>query len=141
MIEILPHWFAHKRRDNMANKNYVDFSAAYKAINKTKKDLEKSEVIAIEEAAKFAAKELEKKTPISSESHQHAKDNIVYSKPTRGKPYSEVGFDKEVAWRIHFVEFGTIFQRPQPFIEKTIKDIESEVSTIIQKEMQRRMGL
>lgn len=125
----------------MTKQNYVDFSAAYKAINKTKKDLEKSEVIAIEEAAKFAAKELEKKTPVASINSDHAKNHIVYSKPTKNKPYSEVGFDKEVAWRIHFVEFGTIFQRPQPFIEKTIKDIESEVSTIIQKEMQRRMGL
>lgn len=46
------------------------------------------------------------------------KDHVVYSKPTVNKPVSEVGFDKQVAWRAHFVEFGTIKQPPQAFIQK-----------------------
>ena len=67
------------------------------------------------------------------------KDHVVYSKPTVNKPVSEVGFDKQVAWRAHFVEFGTIKQPPQAFIQKTMRDIENKVADIIQSEMMRRL--
>lgn len=122
-------------------KNYVDFSSAYKAIGKTEKQFEKAAVKAVEVAGEYASKQLKTKTPIDYDTKTHMKDHIVYSKPTVNKPVSEVGFDKQVAWRAHFVEFGTIKQPPQAFIQKTMKDIEKQVSTIIQKEMQRRMGL
>lgn len=125
----------------MANKNYVDFSAAYKAIGKNKKQFEKTAVKAVEVAGEYASKQLKTNTPIDYDTKTHMKDHIVYSKPTVNKPVSEVGFDKEVAWRAHFVEFGTIKQPPQAFIQKTMRDIEKQVSTIIQKEMQRRLGL
>jgi len=63
----------------------------------------------------------------------------VYSKPTKSKSVVEVGFDKEVAWRAYFVEYGTIKQPPQSFMQQTIKDIEKQVATIIQNEMRRRL--
>lgn len=123
----------------MAKKNYVDFSQAYKAIGKTKKQFEKAEVEALTKAGEFAAKELEKNTPVDYDTKTHMKDHVVYSKPTKSKPVVEVGFDKEVAWRAHFVEFGTIKQPPQSFMQQTIKDIENQVATIIQNEMRRRL--
>lgn len=123
----------------MTKKNYVDFSQAYKAIGKTKKQFEKAAVKAVEVAGEYASKQLKTKTPIDYNTKTHMKDHIVYSKPTMNKPVSEVGFDKEVAWRAHFVEFGTIKQPPQAFIQKTMKDIENQVATIIQNEMRRRL--
>ena len=120
-------------------KNYVDFSSAYKAIGKTEKELEKAAVKAVEVAGEYASKQLKTKTPIDYDTKTHMRDHIVYSKPTVNKPTSEVGFDKQVAWRAHFVEFGTIKQDPQPFIETTMKDIESKVADIIQNEMMRRL--
>lgn len=123
----------------MTKKNYVDFSQAYKAIGKTKKQFEKAEVDALTKAGEYAAKELKTRTPIDYDTKTHMKDHIVYSKPTANKPVSEVGFDKEVAWRVAFVEYGTIKQRPQAFIQKTMKDIENEVVVIIQNEMRRRL--
>lgn len=120
-------------------KNYVDFSSAYKAIGKTEKELEKAAVKAVEVAGEYASKQLKTKTPVDYDTKTHLKDHVVYSKPTAKKPISEVGFDKKVAWRAHFVEFGTIKQDPQPFIETTMKDIESAVADIIQNEMMRRM--
>lgn len=120
-------------------KNYVDFSSAYKAIGKTEKELEKAMIKSVEAAGEYASKQLKTKTPIDYDTKTHMKDHVVYSKPTAKKPVSEVGFDKKVAWRAHFVEFGTIKQDPQAFIQKTLNDIESKVADIIQSEMMRRM--
>lgn len=120
-------------------KNYVDFSSAYKAIGKTEKELEKSMLKAVEFAGEYASKQLKTRTPIDYNTKTHMRGHVVYSKPTAKKPVSEVGFDKEVSWRVHFVEFGTIKQPPQGFIQKTLKDIESKVADIIQSEMMRRM--
>ena len=120
-------------------KNYVDFSSAYKAIGKTEKQFEKAAVKAVEVAGEYASKQLKTKTPIDYDTKTHMRDHIVYSKPTVNKPVSEVGFDKQVAWRAHFVEFGTIKQPPQAFIQKTMRDIENKVADIIQSEMMRRL--
>ena len=120
-------------------KNYVDFSSVYKAIGKTEKQFEKAAVKAVEVAGEYASKQLKTKTPIDYDTKTHMRDHIVYSKPTVNKPVSDVGFDKQVAWRAHFVEFGTIKQDPQPFIETTMKDIENKVADIIQSEMMRRL--
>lgn len=120
-------------------KNYVDFSSVYKALGKTEKQFEKAAVKAVEVAGEYASKQLKTKTPIDYDTKTHMKDHIVYSKPTVNKPVSEVGFDKQVAWRAHFVEFGTIKQPPQAFIQKTLKDIESKVADIIQSEIMRRL--
>ena len=120
-------------------KNYVDFSSAYKAIGKTEKELEKAMIKSVEVAGEYASKQLKTQTPIDYDTKTHMKDHVVYSKPTSKKPVSEVGFDKKVAWRAHFVEFGTIKQDPQAFIQKTLQDIESKVADIIQSEMMRRM--
>lgn len=120
-------------------KNYVDFSSAYKALGKTEKQFEKAAVKAVEVAGDYASKQLKTRTPIDYDTKTHMRDHIVYSKPTVNKPVSEVGFDKQVAWRAHFVEFGTIKQPPQAFIQKTMKDIESKVADIIQSEMLRRL--
>lgn len=119
--------------------NYVDFSSAYKAIGKTEKELEKAMIKSVEAAGEYASKQLKTKTPIDYDTKTHMKDHVVYSKPTAKKPVSEVGFDKKVAWRAHFVEFGTIKQDPQAFIQKTLNDIESKVADIIQSEMMRRL--
>ena len=120
-------------------KNYVDFSSAYKAIGKTEKQIETAAVKAVEVASEYASKQLKTKTPIDHDTKTHMRDHIVYSKPTVNKPVSEVGFDKQVAWRAHFVEFGTIKQLPQAFIQKTMRDIENKVADIIQSEMMRRL--
>lgn len=120
-------------------KNYVDFSSAYKAIGKTKKQFETAAVKSVEVGGEYASRYLRVKTPVDYGTKTHMRDHIVYSKPTVNKPVSEVGFDKKVAWRAHFVEFGTIKQDPQPFIETTMKDIENKIANIIQSEMMRRM--
>ncbi|MDT2526029.1 HK97-gp10 family putative phage morphogenesis protein, partial [Enterococcus raffinosus] len=53
----------------------------------------------------------------------------------------DVGYDDEVAWRIHFVEFGSIKQPPQGIVQKTQRQIENQVTEIIANELKRRLGL
>ena len=120
-------------------KNYVDFSWAYQAIGKTKKQFKTAAAKSVEAGGAYAARYLRVKTPVDYDTKTHMRDHIVFSRPTTNNPVSEVGFDKQVAWRAHFVEFGTIRQRPQPFIKTTMKDIENKVANIIQSEMMRRL--
>ncbi|EPI2235535.1 HK97-gp10 family putative phage morphogenesis protein [Enterococcus hirae] len=42
---------------------------------------------------------------------------------------------------MHFIEFGTIKQRPKGFVQKTQKQIEKQVTQIIADEVKRRLGL
>ena len=140
MIETLPHWFAKKWRNKMSKSNYVDFKEAYKYLKNVDKRIVDAQLKSTELAAEYAAKYMKQKTPVSADNKVHAKDHIVYSKPNKNNPVAEVGFDKEVAWRVHFVEYGTIKQRPQPFMQQTMKDIESKVASIIQNEMRRRLN-
>lgn len=124
-------------------KNFVDFSQAYKKIAKTKKSAESIAVKGINIASEYAEKELKRNTPeynTATSDKVHAKDHTAIKKATKGNMSAEVGFDKEVAWRVHFVEFGTIRQRPQPFIQKTIKDVEDEVADIIQKYLREALA-
>nr|DAM42406.1 MAG TPA: type I neck protein [Caudoviricetes sp.] len=124
----------------MSKKNYVDFKSAYKYLNNVDKRIVEAQLKSTELATDYAAKHLKSKTPVSDINSDHAKEHIVYSKPNKGNPMSEVGFDKEVAWRVHFVEYGTIKHDPQPFMQQTMKDIENKVTSIIQNEMRRRLS-
>lgn len=115
-------------------KNVADYSEVFNQIKALKKNLEKAVADSINEGAAFAAKEVEKRTPVDDSrkgDRIHAKDHVIYSKATKNNPTAEVGFDKEVAWRMHFVEFGTIKQKPQPFVQRTIEDIQNDIQTII----------
>lgn len=116
------------------SKNVADFSQVFKEINKLGKNLEKAVVDAVNEGAEFAAAELAKDTPVDQSKYQDevkAKDHVTYSKATRANLNAEVGYDKEVAWRMHFVEYGTIKQKPQGFVARTMKDIEAKLQKII----------
>lgn len=122
--------------------NYADVSEVIKALQKTSKNIDLKVNKAVNEATPVAKRVLIKNTPYwdgtkyvdkkrGAYTKEHIKDHIVYSKARQGQ--AEVGFDDDVAWRAHFTNFGTIKQRPQNFIEKTIKELENEVSNIIQQ--------
>lgn len=110
---------------------YIDSSDVTKGLKKVQQSIRKAEKEALKEAANHVANELEKNTPKSKEGTDHAKNHVVKSGVKDGM--AEVGFDKDVAWRIHFIEFGTIKQRPQGFVQKTQTQVEQEVVEIITK--------
>lgn len=104
------------------------------------KALAKAEKEALEEVAKDVAEKLRSNVPKSLADSKHLKNNVVIGKADQ---YGDVkvGFSKEVSWRVHFVEFGTIYQKPQNFIENTEREIRDTVMQKVQEEITRRLGL
>lgn len=129
--------------------NYVDFSDIYKALGKLGDDVEKVANNIMDDLAPDVAKEFEKKVPYwrgdksegkrGSYMKEHARDHVTYSKAKDGQV--EIGFDDDVSWRIHFIEFGTIHQPPQHIIEKSIDALADEVQARVERELIRRLGL
>nr|DAH82278.1 MAG TPA: type I neck protein [Caudoviricetes sp.] len=129
----------------MPKENFVDFSEAYKALNKVGKNADSIVAKAINKSAEIGEQELTKRTPYwkgkkyssadQSYKKEHMQKHTTKSKATKGKHEALIGFDEEVSWRVHFTELGTIKQKPQRFIEKTMKDIEKEVESIILQAM------
>lgn len=130
----------------MSSPNYVDFSQAYKRLQNAGKNADQIVSKAINSAGEAGMQELKRNTPrfngtkYSKDGQdykkEHMRDHVVMSKASKNKHVAEVGFDDDVAWMAHFPELGTIKQRPQGFIQKTINSIESEVASIIQKALQ-----
>lgn len=127
----------------------VDNSEVYKALKNLETNVKNVENPALRKAGEYAQDKLKTNTPFwngkksagkrGSYMKEHAKNHVVMSSVKDG--LIEVGYDKEVAWRMHFIEFGTIKQRPQAMVQKTQKQIENEVTNIIASELKRRLGL
>jgi HK97 gp10 family phage protein len=120
---------------------FVDTSEAQIALKKIQKQLNKAEKRAVEEARDLIASKLKANTPVwdgkkyngsrGNYMQEHAKDHVTYSKVKDGS--AEVGYDDDVAWRVHFLEFGTVKQLPQGFVQKTQIQIEQEVIELMEK--------
>lgn len=110
-------------------------------LNAIKQNLEKIERRALEKAGEAVAERLRTNTPdISDANGKHAKNSVVVSKADQNNEV-KVGYVKDVAWRIHFVEIGTIRQKPQAFIQRTEREMQQQVMNIIQDEVKRGLGL
>ncbi|CAH2261230.1 hypothetical protein ACOSJ1_CBNAJBGD_00826 [Enterococcus faecium] len=127
----------------------IDSSEVFKALRELKTSVKRVENPALRKAASYAKTELEKNTPRwdgkksngkrGSYMQEHAKNHVVTSSVKN--ELVEVGYDKDVSWRMHFIEFGTIKQDPKGFVQKTQKQIEKQVTQIIADEVKRRLGL
>lgn len=129
--------------------NFVDFSDVYKVLGKLGDDVEKVANTIMNDLAPDVAKEFEKKVPYwtgaknegsrGAYMKEHARDHVVYTKAKDGQV--EIGFDDDVSWRIHFIEFGTIHQPPQHIIEKSLDALAEDVQARVERELIRRLGL
>lgn len=119
---------------------FADSSEAQIALKKVQKQLNKAEKRAVEEARDLIVSKLKANTPVwdgkkyngkrGNYMQKHAKDHVTYSKVKEGS--AEVGFDDDVAWRVHFIEFGTVRQLPKGFVQKTQIQIEQEVIELME---------
>lgn len=127
----------------------IDSSEVFKALRELKTSVKRVENPALRKAAAYAKPKLEQNTPIwtgkksngkrGSYMQEHAKNRVVIGPVKDGN--IDVGYDNDVAWRMHFIEFGTINQPPQGIVQKTQKQIENQVTEIIANELKRRLGL
>lgn len=69
---------------------------------------------------------------------KHMKDDIQVSGVDQFG-HVNVGFGKDTYWRVHFVELGTLNQKPNPFIERTVEGTKSDyldkISSVIRSEL------
>lgn len=127
----------------------IDSSEVFKALRELKTSVKRVENPALRKAAAYAKPKLEQNTRYwtgkkssgkrGSYMKEHAKDHVVIGSVKDGN--IDVGYDDDVAWRVHFTEFGTIKQPPQGTVQKTQKQIEDQVTEIIASELKRRLGL
>ena len=127
----------------------IDSSEVFKALRELKTSVKRVENPALRKAASYAQDKLKQNTPYwtgkksnskrGAYMQEHAKDHIVTGSVKNGE--IDVGYDDDVAWRMHFIEFGTIKQRPKGFVQKTQQQIENQVTEIITNELKRRLGL
>lgn len=84
---------------------------------------------AVKNGAKSFKEVLTYNTPVSRTEDEHLKEHIIESglKTTTGTYQVEVGYDRQVGWRVHFPNSGTVKQKPQRFIEKSRSKSESKV--------------
>lgn len=117
----------------------VDSSSAIKALKKLGSNYKKAEKKAVSDASLFVQSKLESNTPVYKDSRngKHAKDEVVKSTTKDG--YAEIGYSNEVSWRMHFIEFGTINQRPQGFVQRTQREIEKEVVKIMTNAIKKEL--
>lgn len=104
---------------------------------------------AVRNVGKSVAKKLEANTPMDSDNDNpsHLKDNVVVRmKKTKDEGYklAYVTYSgngkgqnnpKDVKWRAGFVEWGTIHQRPQGFVYKTVKQVQKDVERMLISEL------
>lgn len=116
------------------------------------RDADKEVNKALKGSAEIVKKELEKNTPkslIMHPKHPNARQNVVITNvktnKDTGSKYITVGFSgkqpADVSWRIHFIEFGTIRQKPQLFMTKTIKNTQEAVKKEIMKQLKKGLNL
>lgn len=134
----------------MANKGSGYSISGYEELLANIDKLGKEADVASRKAVKAAGIEvrdvLEKNTPKQRVIKRlHAKDHVVVSNNKRdkdtGASYVSVGYPKGIAWRVHFVEFGTIRQKPQLFITKTINETKDTVRETIASTLRKELGL
>jgi len=98
---------------------------------------------AIRAGGNILAETMSNEVPVSDVNHEHIRDNIAVSgvKRSTGIPNVEVGPNKEVAWRAHFLEFGTIKMMPNPFISRSASVSKNDVNEAIRQELKKGLGL
>lgn len=114
---------------------------------------------AVREGARVFAEDLKKNTPYETASDRswkaqrdmdklngrtsvfkHLRDDIQVSGIDH-VGHVNVGFGKDTYWRAHFVEMGTINQRPQGFIQRTIVESDENVNQAMSDVLKKGLGL
>lgn len=98
---------------------------------------------AIKQGGQILADTMYKEVSVSDINHTHIRDDIVVSevKRIKGIPHVQVGPSKETAWRAHFLEFGTIYMPPNPFMLRSVRLSKENVQAKLKSELKKGLGL
>lgn len=107
---------------------------------------------ALLKAGEVLAAELEENTPKQNErdgqidrktraGHAHMQSNVVFALDEHEEGKVLIGYTKDVAWRVHFPELGTIKQRPQGFMERTTNSSMNKAVKVLERELRKGLGM
>lgn len=123
----------------MAN-NDVDTSGIEQNLKRLAADNKKARNRALKKGAEYVRQKLEENTPKSVYAGEHMKDFTTFT-GVNSDGELRIGFDKQVSFRAHFVELGTIYQLPQAFIQRTQTETKEEFFRIVAEELRKELGL
>jgi len=98
---------------------------------------------ALKRGARILSSEMQRNAPVSTYNKKHLRDSIVISEikdDKDGKPHILVAPAKEF-WYAKFLEFGTIKQPSQPFVEPSVHNKTKEILDNIAEIMKDVMRL
>lgn len=107
---------------------------------------------ALLKAGEVLAEELEINTPkqtardgqinrTTRAGHAHLQNNVVFSLDEHEEGKVLIGYTKDVAWRAHFPELGTIKQKPQGFMERTTNSSMNKAVKVLERELRKGLGM
>lgn len=125
-----------------------DIDEVMRNLDLTQQKLNRGVNKVLKESAEPIREEIEINTPISSGKTQrygegHAIENVEITNVKGGmsdEKYVETGYNKKVSWRMYFVEFGTIYQKPQNIVQRSITAKRSEVLRIQREGLKKVLG-
>lgn len=78
----------------------------------------------------------------SSKKHPHVQDNIeVKIQKKDGEYQANIGPNKEVGYRVHFLEFGTTKMDARPFAERSLTENTDKINSVMADIIRDRLGL
>ncbi|MGG4011417.1 HK97-gp10 family putative phage morphogenesis protein [Bacillus smithii] len=137
----------------MSGQEIKGLDQVLKNLNIADKKVQKAIQGAVKKAAELFADRLGENTPresrlktggsVAEDSFKHLADDVVYSgiSNVNGTTVVKVGYGKETYWRAHFVEWGTVKQPPQHFVETTEAEIGDRILRLIEREIKGALGL
>lgn len=125
----------------MASENSVEIQGVEANLKRLAGQDKRARNKALKKGAEHIRKKLEQNTPESvKEAGKHLKE---YTTITNVNADGEIliGFDKDVSYRAHFVELGTIYQPAQHFIQRTQQQTKEDFFNIVAEELRKELGL
>lgn len=131
----------------MADGMSLDIQQMMTALDLTDKKMNTGVNKALKLSAEPLKDSITRGTPVSTNARHkygegHAKDDVVITNVKGGatdEKHVDVGY-KNTNWRMKFVEFGTVYQAPQPNVQKSIRSTKNEVLKIQVSELRKVLG-
>lgn len=124
----------------MANGNDVDITQINDQLRRLAMQNKRVKDDALKAGAEKVRQALERNTPKSVRGKNHLADNTTMTGINRDGEIA-IGYKKKVKHRVHFAELGTVYQRPQHFIQDTEQEISNEFFRTVENELRRGLGL
>ena len=96
----------------------------------------------VQAGAEIVRESMEENVNLSKRNQPHTQDNIeVKISKADGEYTAKISPNKEVAWRAHFLEFGTSKMSAKPFMEKSLTDNKDKVDNVMMDTVRDELGL